>query len=124
MEMPGKMRGETRAMREASREYAHHHGLLSTLEHAALVSMLVTRESTDKVVRQHSAPKDSPSLPTAHTSNHSHQAVYPMREVVSCRLAKLNASRFVIWWIGKLMDVRVFCVFSSVDTAGGLYKFQ
>ena len=68
-EMPEKTRGETRAMRDASREYAHCHGLLSMVEHAALVSMLATRESTNKPVRQHSAPKDTPDLPTAHIPN-------------------------------------------------------
>ena len=66
MEMPGRTRGETRAMRDALQEYAHRHGVLSTMEHAALVSMLATRESINKIVRQHSAPKDSPDLPTAH----------------------------------------------------------
>ena len=66
VEMPGRTRGETRAMRDALQEYAHRHGVLLTMEHAALVSMLATRESTNKVVRQHSAPKDSPDLPTAH----------------------------------------------------------
>ena len=40
------------------------HGLLSTMDHAALVLLLATRQSTDKVVRQHSAPKDSPGPPT------------------------------------------------------------
>ena len=69
VEMPGKMRGETRVMRDALQEYAHRHGVLSTMEHAALVSMLATRESTNKIVRQHSAPKDSPDLPTAHISD-------------------------------------------------------
>ena len=66
VEMPGRTRGETRVMRDALQEYAHRYGVLSTMEHAALVSMLATRESTNKIVRQHSAPKDSPDLPTAH----------------------------------------------------------
>ena len=66
VEMPGRTRGETRVMRDALQEYAHRHGVLSTMKHAALVSMLATRESTNKIVRQHSAPKDSPDLPTAH----------------------------------------------------------
>ena len=66
VEMPGRTRGETRVMRDALQEYAHRHGVLSTMEHAALVSMLATRGSTNKIVRQHSAPKDSPDLPTAH----------------------------------------------------------
>ena len=66
VEMPGKTRGETRVMRDALQEYAHRHGVLSTMEHAALVSMLANRESTNKIVRQYSAPKESPDLPTAH----------------------------------------------------------
>ena len=66
VEMPGRTRHETRAMCDALQEYAHRHGLLSTMEHAALVSMLATRESTNKIVHQHSTPKDSPDLPTAH----------------------------------------------------------
>ena len=53
-------------MRDALQEYALRHGLLSTMEHAARVSILATRESTNKTVRQHSALKDSPDLPTAY----------------------------------------------------------
>ena len=64
--MPERTRGETRAIRDALQEYAHRYGVLSTMEHAALVSMLATRESTNKIVRQHSAPKDLPDLPTGH----------------------------------------------------------
>ena len=66
VEMPERTRGETRVMHDALQEYAHRHGVLSTMEHAALVSMLATRESTNKIVRRHSAPKHSPDLPTAH----------------------------------------------------------
>ena len=67
--MPGRTRGETRAVRDALQEYAHRHGVLSMMEHAALVSMLAARESINKIVRQHSAPKDLPDLPTAHISD-------------------------------------------------------
>ena len=35
VETPGRMRGETRVMRDALQEYAHRHGVLSTMEHAA-----------------------------------------------------------------------------------------
>ena len=77
VEMPGRTRGETRVMRDALKEYAHHHGVLSTMEHAALVSMLATRESTNKIVRQHSAPKDSPDMPTAHIPNISKSSNVP-----------------------------------------------
>ena len=68
VEITGRTRGETRVMRDALQEYARRHGVLSTMEHAALVSRLAlaTGESTNKIVRQHSAPKDSPDLPTPH----------------------------------------------------------
>ena len=66
VEIPGRTRGETRAMRDALQESARRHGVLSTMEHAALVSMLATHESTNEIVRQHSAPKDLPDLPIAH----------------------------------------------------------
>ena len=44
VEMPERTRDETHVMRDALQEYAGRHGLLSTMEHAALVSILVTRE--------------------------------------------------------------------------------
>ena len=53
-------------MRDALKEYAHRHGVLLMMEHAALVSMLATRESINKIVRQHSSPKTSPDQPTSH----------------------------------------------------------
>ena len=53
-------------MRYALQEYALRRGFLSTMEHAARVSILATRESTNTTVRQHSALKDSPDLPTAY----------------------------------------------------------
>ena len=68
-EMSGRSRGQTQATREASREHAHHYGLLSTLDHAALVSMLANRESIDEAVQNHSPSKDSPDMPTAHASD-------------------------------------------------------
>ena len=67
VEIPGKMRGETRALRNASQEYAHRHGL--PLDHAAMVSMLAKGEATKEIVRQHGASKDSPDLVTAHASD-------------------------------------------------------
>ena len=85
--MPGRMRSETRAMHDALMECAHRHGVLSTMEHAALVSMLATRESTNKIVRQHSAPKDSPDLPIAHIPDISKKQCIRCRGVTSCRLA-------------------------------------
>ena len=56
-------------MRDALQEYAHRHGVLSTMEYAALVSTLATGESTNKNVRQDSAPKDSPDQSAAHIPN-------------------------------------------------------
>ena len=64
VEMPTWTRGETRALRDASREYAHRHGL--SLGHAAMVPMLEKGETINDIVRQHGA---SPDLPTAHTSD-------------------------------------------------------
>ena len=62
--MPGRTRGETRAMRDASREYVHRHGL--PLDHAALVSMLEKGEAVNEIVHEHGA---SPNLPTARASD-------------------------------------------------------
>ena len=56
VEIPGRTRGETRALRDASREYAHRHGV--PLYHAAMVSMLAKGEATNEIVRQHGASKD------------------------------------------------------------------
>ena len=67
VEIPGRTRGETRVLRDASRECAHRHGI--PLDHAAMVSMLAKGEATNEIVRQHGASKDSPDLPTAHASN-------------------------------------------------------
>ena len=64
VEMPGRTRGETRAMRDASREYPHRHGL--PLDHAALVSMMGKGEAVHENVRRHGA---SPNLPTARASD-------------------------------------------------------
>ena len=67
VEMPGRTRGEIRALRNASRDYAHRHGI--PLDHAAMVSMLAKGEATNEIVRQPGASKDSPDLPTAHASD-------------------------------------------------------
>ena len=61
------MRGETRPLRDASRDNAHRYGI--PLDHAAMVSMLAKGEATNEIVRQYSASKDSPDLPTAHASD-------------------------------------------------------
>ena len=39
------------------------------MNYAAMVSMLAKGEATDEIVPQHGASKDSPDLPTAHTSD-------------------------------------------------------
>ena len=65
--MPGRTRGETRALRDASREYAHRHGM--PLDNAAMVSMPAKGEATNENVRRHGASKDSPDPPTAHASD-------------------------------------------------------
>ena len=67
MEIPGRTRNETCALRDASRDYVHSHGL--PLDHAAMVSMLAKGEATNEIVRQHGASKDSLGLPTAHASD-------------------------------------------------------
>ena len=67
VEMSGRTRGQTRALRDASREYAHRHSL--PLDHAAMVSMLAKGQATNEIVRQHGTSKDSPDLPTAHASD-------------------------------------------------------
>ena len=67
VEMPGRTRGETRALPDASREYAHRHGI--PLDHAAMVSMLAKGGATKEIFRQHGASKDSPDLLTAHASD-------------------------------------------------------
>ena len=67
VEMPGRTRGETRALRDVSRDYAHRHDI--PLDHAAMASMLAKGEATNEIVRQHGASKDSPDLSTAHASD-------------------------------------------------------
>ena len=65
--MPGRTHNETCALRDASREYAHRHGL--PLDQAAMISMLTKGEATNEIVRQHGASKYSFDLPTAHASD-------------------------------------------------------
>ena len=62
--MPGRTRGETRALCEASREYARQHGL--PLDHAVLVSMLDKGEAIHEIIHEHGA---FPDLPTARASD-------------------------------------------------------
>ena len=75
VEMPERTRGKTRALRDASWEYAHRHDI--PLDHAAMVSMLAKGEATNDIVRQHGASKDSPDLPTAHASDVLHPTMCP-----------------------------------------------
>ena len=65
--MPGRTRGETRALRDASRDNAHRYGI--PLDHAAMVSMLARGEATSEIVRQYGASKGSLDLPTAYASD-------------------------------------------------------
>ena len=67
VEMPGRTRDEIRALRDAARDDAHRYGI--PLDHAAMVSMLAKGEATNEIVCQYGASKDSPDLPTAHTSD-------------------------------------------------------
>ena len=92
MKMPGRMRGETRAMRDVLQEYAHRHGVLSTMEHAAMVSMLAKGEATNEIVRQHGASKDSPDLPTVHASDLS----TPNNVFLELNYLKVNCTDFFI----------------------------
>ena len=65
--MPGRTRGEIRALHDESRDNAHCYGI--PLDHAAMVSMLAKSEATNEIVRQYGASKDSPDLPSAHASD-------------------------------------------------------
>ena len=95
MEMPGRTRGKTRAMRDAPREYAHRHGL--PLDHAALVSMLEKGETVQEVVHEHGA---SPDLLTARASDlHTPASV---SEVETYRTRRYGDTR----WTGSS---KVFC---------------
>ena len=67
VEMPGRARGDTRALRDASRDYAHRYGI--PLVYAVMVSMLAKGKATNEIDRKHDASKDSPDLPTAHASD-------------------------------------------------------
>ena len=62
--MSGRTRGEARAMRETSREYARRHGM--PLDHAALVSMLDKGEAIHEIIHERGASSD---LPTARASD-------------------------------------------------------
>ena len=56
--MPGRTRGETRAIRESPRSM----GLMS---HAALAPGRATREAFDEAFREHELPPQDADLPTA-----------------------------------------------------------
>ena len=55
--MPGRMRGETPAMRESS--YS-----LGLMSHATLAQWIATREAFDEVFREHDLPPPHADLPT------------------------------------------------------------
>ena len=60
--MPGRTRGETRAMRESPRSM----GLMS---HAALAQGIATREAFDEALREHQLPPPDANLSTAPASD-------------------------------------------------------
>ena len=60
--MPGRTRGETRAMRESPRS-------MSLMSHAALAQGIATREAFDEAVREHELPPPDADLPTAPASD-------------------------------------------------------
>ena len=60
--MPGRTRGETRAMRESPRSM----GLMS---HAALAQGIATREAFDETFHEHELPPPDADLPTAPASD-------------------------------------------------------
>ena len=62
MRMPGRMRGETRALRESR----HRMGLMS---HAVLAQGMATREAFDEAFREHELPPSDTDLPTASASD-------------------------------------------------------
>ena len=62
MRMPGRTRGETRAIRESP----HSMGLMS---HTALAQGIATREAFDEAFREHDLPPPDADLPTAPASD-------------------------------------------------------
>ena len=60
--MPGRMRGESRAMRDS------HHSM-SMMPHASLAQRLATREVSDEAFREHDLPKAEIDLPTIPASD-------------------------------------------------------
>ena len=62
MRMPGRTRGETRAMRASSRS-------MGMMSHAALAQGIATREAFDEAFREHELPPPDVDLSTAPTSD-------------------------------------------------------
>ena len=60
--MPGRTRGETRAMRESPHS-------MSLMSHAALAQGKTTREAFDEVFREHKMPPPDADLSTAPASD-------------------------------------------------------
>ena len=75
VEILWRTRGETYAMRDASREYVYRYGLL--LDHVGVASMLATSKSNNEPPPQHNASRNSPDVPAAHESN------FPTPNIVS-----------------------------------------
>ena len=62
MRMPGRTRGETRAMRESPRS-------MGLMFHAALAQGIATREAFDEAFREHELPSPNADLPTVPASD-------------------------------------------------------
>ena len=89
VEMPGRTRGDTPALRDASREYAHRNGI--PLDHAAMVSMLAKGGATNEIVRQHGASTRRTCRPRCIGPTYTQQCVR-RGKVDPCRhMAKLHA---------------------------------
>ena len=93
VEMPGRTGGETRALRDASRDYAHRHGL--PLDHAAIVSMLAKGEGQSnqrdcpptRYLQRLTGPVDRTYIGHTYTNQSAR-----CREIASCRhMATLHA---------------------------------
>ena len=62
MRMPGRVRGETRTVRDS-------HQRMGLMPHAALAQRMATREAFDEAFREHALPPPDADLPTAPASD-------------------------------------------------------
>ena len=118
VEMPGRTRGETRAIRDPckARRFAGKRPLpWSTVDDGACGSDVNTGDlrinRQDRSSTQHPERLAGPADRAYTKSLRANQCIR-CRQVASCRLATLDASGVVIWWIGKMVCACVFvCVF-------------